>query len=155
MANPPTPPQFRAVVMESQASFTTSVAGPSPNYAQVVAKFGCSSQPSPLDCLRQVPAADIKSFTSAQDMTWIPVQDGITQFDSVTGKISDRTFANVPFFVGSNLNDASYQALGQNSSQVAEEFLFLFSKGNTTIQNAIVSQYPPQITGNPTVFAPM
>ena len=106
MALPPDPLPFRAAIMESKGKLPGNA---TQAYDQTLQHFGCSNEPSPIDCLRGVPATDIQQFVETFPTTTVfaPTYDD-TQTADVPGVIQSGGMANVPFIVGSNADDASF-----------------------------------------------
>ena len=90
--------------------------------------------------MRQISATDIKNFISAQDMTWVPMPDNITQSNDVGDTITSGNFAKVPFFIGTNVNDSTFLSHGKNLTEVVNMFLSIAAP-DPTYQNLILDQY--------------
>ncbi|KNG49934.1 liver carboxylesterase 1 precursor [Stemphylium lycopersici] len=118
LANPPTPIPFSSAILQSQNAVLPGDG--ELNYKQVLTNFGCSE----VNCLRQVPAADIKSYIETNSLSFPPVNDDRTSTRDVRLSITSSKFANVPILLGTDLN---------------EERIFLaaagLNDGNATIDN--------------------
>ena len=161
MAHPPPPPlPYRAAIMQSQAAETTNWLGPGrKGYDQILDHYNCSFQLSPIDCLRNVSAMGIKNFTSAQQMKFGPVEDHTTQTNNVVQEfVASRKFVNVPFLLGSNLNETTFLTTflnkAQNASQLRDKFLNTLAPQDLARQNEVMAQYP-QLGQNSDPVKPM
>jgi carboxylesterase type B len=104
LANPPSPLPFRAAILQSpnQAGTTTSLA----SYTLVLAHFGCAAAPSPLACIRRVPATDLQAYVSSTGLGFSEVVgDGTSVGKQSLPSLASGTFARVPVMIGSNANE--------------------------------------------------
>lgn len=154
LANPPSPLPFRAAIMESEA-LGTPVNG-SIAYKEVLAKFSCLHAPSPINCLRKVPAADLKHFLESNALSFAPVDGDGTNLNNVKPIVDNRKLANVPFFIGTNSDEARafIAALGiNNGTEAVDTVLNWIAPNNTNLQQSITAQYAADITQNGYVLA--
>ncbi|KAJ6785455.1 hypothetical protein PWT90_01165 [Aphanocladium album] len=127
LAYPPSPLPFRAAIMESQGAVLPAL--PELSYGLVAKEFGCAYAPSSIDCLRNIPAADLASFISKKDIFFPPRDDHATWTSDVRPRIRSKDFANVPIFLGSNADEGRLfaAALGlSNASFTVDDQLALF-----------------------------
>lgn len=146
LANPPSPLPFRAAILESQQAGLLQT-GPI-GYDAVLAKFSCDAAPSPIDCLRQVPATSIKSFIESESLFFPPVNNDGTQSNDVRDSIRSKNFANVPFFLGTNSDEFSVFLAGfglTGGTQLVDKVLDIFAPNDTALQHSIIAQYPADI----------
>ncbi|KAF3000146.1 hypothetical protein E8E13_005218 [Curvularia kusanoi] len=100
LANPPSPRPFSAAILESENAII--VGNGLVSYTSVLANFGCSD----IACLRNVDATAIKSYIETNSLAFPPVNGDGTSIDDVRPSILKKTWADVPTFFGSNLNEA-------------------------------------------------
>lgn len=103
LANPPYPLPFAAAIMESQQAldpFNSLDA-----YNSAVANFSCTSAPSHLECLRNVPVQDLKDYLDETLAFFGPVQEDGTSTQDIRPSINSGKFAKVPIMMGTNLNE--------------------------------------------------
>lgn len=164
VADPPSPPQFRAAIMESEQVFAPGSGLLS--YETVVAHFGCALSLSPIDCLRQVPATTMKTFIEDASLFFPPVNLDGTQVSDSRVNILDGTFTKIPILIGTNLNEGRVfsAAFGfdiapsvVNSTAAARQVLSVLLGGdnNALINNVIntaVATYTADIVNVPYLF---
>ncbi|KAJ3472798.1 hypothetical protein NLG97_g10710 [Lecanicillium saksenae] len=117
---------FRAAILESQGAVLPAV--PELSYGIVAKNFGCTDPRASIDCLRQVPAADLASFISKHDIFFPPRDDHATWTSDVRPRIRSKEFADVPLFFGSNSDEGRLfvAALGlANASANVDNLAFL------------------------------
>lgn len=125
--------------MESEQAFLPGDG--TANYKAVLARFGCTN----IDCLRKVPATDIKNFIEPNFLFFPPVVDG-TYTPDVRPSITSGKFAKVPITMGTNLNEfrVFLAIFGFNNGTAAEQYFFDYFKLNNTIINSTLATYAAQ-----------
>ncbi|KAH8694101.1 carboxylesterase [Talaromyces proteolyticus] len=149
LANPPSPLPFAAAIMESQQAGLTGDGLES--YYMVLSNFSCETASSPIDCLRHVPATEIKAFIESQSLLFPPVDNDGTQLNDVRSSISSKKFANVPIFLGTNANEGRVfvAALGlSNSTNLIDQVLNMSS-----LENSILALYAAGIVNDEYLLA--
>ncbi|KAB8606240.1 hypothetical protein FH972_025870 [Carpinus fangiana] len=142
LAQPPSPLPFHGAILESQASVLTGVG--SLSYAATVANFRCTTAASPIDCLRKVPATDIKAFIEAQSLAFTPVNNDGTSTTDVRPSIASKKFANVPILIGHNAQDAAaFLAVAgiDNGTAVLDNVLSALHLNESGIVDTILTTY--------------
>lgn len=121
MANPPNPLPFRAAIFESSAATAHNAYQNSQAYQSVVNTFNCQNAPSPLNCLRAVPASALKSYIEVQGLYFTPADGDGTQMNDVRPAIISGKFARIPLLAGNNANEGRIFAniLGIGNSAVS------------------------------------
>ncbi|KAH8820239.1 liver carboxylesterase 1 precursor [Xylogone sp. PMI_703] len=146
LANPPSSLPFRAAILQSQqAGFLQT--GPL-GYDAVLSHFSCEAAPSPIDCLRKVPATSIKSFIEDEYLFFPPVDKDGTQYNDVRASILSRKFADVPIFLGTNANELSifFAPYGlANGTQLVDTVLSRLAPNDPALQHSILALYAGQI----------
>lgn len=105
MALPPSPLPFRAAIMESQGQeISYGAIAPKP-WDLVVAKFNCSNATSALSCMQAVDAKELVNYISTQSITFEPIHNNLTWTYDIRPMLFSKTFANVPFMIGSNSDE--------------------------------------------------
>ncbi|RMZ70050.1 liver carboxylesterase 1 precursor [Pyrenophora seminiperda CCB06] len=100
LANPPSPLPFSSAILQSQNAVLTG--NGTANWLQVLKQFSCTD----MECLRKVPAADIKAYIESISLAFPPVDGDGTSTQDVRPNIMTGKFANVPTMFGSDLNEA-------------------------------------------------
>jgi carboxylesterase type B len=119
------------------------------SYQATLRKFGCNEADSPIQCLRQVSAADIKSWIETNDIFFAPTNDHVTFTTDVRPNIRNKQFADVPFFMGTNADEGRVFAAAfgfDNSSATIEEVVSIIFPNNPDIQKAVAAFYAPFFT---------
>ncbi|KAF2400841.1 alpha/beta-hydrolase [Trichodelitschia bisporula] len=104
VALPPNPLPFRAAILESNAM---GVTGGETSYTTLLKATNCTFAPSPLTCLRAVPAEAIKDTIERANLGFDPVADEITRTADVAARFTSGKAAKVPLIIGSNADDGS------------------------------------------------
>ena len=150
LASPPDPLPFHAAIMESEAD--TLAGNATANWLQVVDHFNCAAAPSPLVCVRSVAATEIQDYIQPQGLNFIPVPDNFTVRADVRPSIISKTFAQVPFLLGTNAEEGrsiAPQTLLTFPNITNEEFLNLTYPNDPALQSAILAAYTPAQTSQP------
>lgn len=146
MANPPSPLPFRAAIMQSQQAGLNGTAQAS--YLQTSAHFSCSAASSPIQCLRGIPATDLKTYISQSALDFPPTADNKTYVSDVRTSITSKKFANVPFMIDTNKDEGrvfiTQLGLGPaNTSLTVSNALSLFFPNNPILQATVAAFYAP------------
>lgn len=88
---------IRAAIMESPQAGLPGTALAS--YEQTLDGLGCATAKSPIQCLRSIPGADLKTHLTQRNISFPPVVDRITQTPTF-GLISSRN--NLPIYPSSS-----------------------------------------------------
>jgi carboxylesterase type B len=148
LAQPPSPLPFHAAIIQSTG--TDISRPPSTSYEQVVAHFNCTATAaaSQLTCLRNVLAADIKTYISQNSIDFNPVPDQ-TFTEDINPYITTHKLADVPILIGSNANEGSILlpslGLGNTTLPAAAILSLLLPSVNTSTIAAILTS--PFYTG--------
>nr|POE72806.1 para-nitrobenzyl esterase [Quercus suber] len=154
LANPPTPLPFRAAIMESQQTLRAndSLA----NYNQISSHFNCSSDASPLACLRNVSSNDLKSYVNNQNLTFTPVtNDGTDVASNSLPSIISGRFADVPIFIGTNSDEGRIfgAILGEDdNTSLASSISDMMGLSISAIEPALLSAYPAGVANVPNLL---
>lgn len=118
LANPPSPLPFQAAILESEG--LSNKKNGTDNYYNVALHFGCIDCASSLDCLRKVNSTDLINYIAQNAIGFNPVEDNITQSNDVRASIASHRWARVPYFLGSNADEATFilaeSGIGPNST---------------------------------------
>jgi len=122
--------------MQSEATVT---ANGSASWTALLTSLNCTSLtgPSALECARAAPASTIKSIIETQALVFPPVADNVTSSANVAAQLAAKTFAHVPFFLGTNSQEGRVFAVGQTN--VSD---FLDAEGLAALAPAIEASYP-------------
>jgi carboxylesterase 2 len=153
VATPPEPVPFRAAILESEAA--TIPASPLASWDQLVLLTNCAAAPSQIDCVRAVPAAQIKSIIEQYMIGFGPVEDGTTYVKDTRTAFTTHTAAQIPLFFGTNSQEGRVFAylFGLNANYTAQQYLEQTFPGATALQAAIFAAYPPALQNQPYEFA--
>ncbi|KAJ5764153.1 Alpha/Beta hydrolase protein [Penicillium manginii] len=145
VVTPPEPVPFRAAIMESgqtsiQTSFDTTAKSYRQSWQKLLNATNCASENS-IECLRTVPAQDLKKLVTKGGLVFGPVRDDFTlakkprqkRLNSVKNETS---IARVPVLIGSNGDEAMTTIIGQNDPKKALQPVV----GNYT--DMLLSKYP-------------
>ncbi|PGH07629.1 carboxylesterase 2 [Blastomyces parvus] len=143
---PPDPIPFRAAIMQSGQS-TIRILDPDPvvSWGKLLEATNCASEKA-LECVRAVPALELKEIIERQQLAFGPIPDGgVTWADAPRQNRLDSTdakslIARVPVLMGSNAEENRPFTVGMNDT---EGFLraALPDLPNETIQR-ILDAYP-------------
>ncbi|MCJ1474787.1 hypothetical protein MMC13_003447 [Lambiella insularis] len=146
---PPSPLNFRAAILESEA---VSLAGSGPaSWETLVAAVGCTAAASQIDCVRAVPATTIKSVIEHAALAFPPTVDNKTETGNVALAITSHTAAQVPFLIGTNAQEGRplAAALGLDEPLDVATFLNATIPGEPALQAAIAATYPLSVYQTP------
>lgn len=151
LALPPSPRPFRAGIMESEATGFTGDNG-TVSWERLANYTGCLTAASQVNCIRAIPATQIKNIIETQSLAFPPVFDGVTCVSDIRPTIG-KTFARVPFLIGTNSNEgrvfATAAGITPNAGQPAiAAFLQQTFPGDVALQQAILAFYPSALTKN-------
>lgn len=144
MALPPSPMNFRGAIMESEAALVDADATLSWN--ELASKLNCTTAASKLACVRSKPATSIQNIIDANEISFPPIADGVTHVSNVAPSITKKTFANVPFMIGTNANEGrifSY-IIGVEPLSAANitGYLETILPGQPALQKLVAASYP-------------
>jgi len=122
--------------MESEA---TAGGNGSASWTKVLTLLNCTSLtgPSALACARAAPATTIKSIIETNALAFPPVQDNVTSSSNVAVQMRAKTFAHVPFFLGTNSQEGRVFAVGQTNVSA-----YLAANGLSALAPYIQASYP-------------
>nr|POF23971.1 pyrethroid hydrolase ces2e [Quercus suber] len=150
LANPPSPLPFRAAIMESQG--TVIVGDGAQSYQQVLANFSCANAPSPIDCLRKVPGADLLAYIDENEVEFPPViNDGTYIASDALPSITSGKFANVPILLGTNANEGRVflEIAGLfNGQSTVDAVLSLTGLNISGIEQSLLARYAADIVND-------
>jgi carboxylesterase 2 len=139
LANPPDSLPFSSAIMQSEQSLLTG--NGLLNWKLVLKEFGCEDT----ECLKIVPAEDIKAYIEEARLAFPPVNDDETSIDDVRPSIKSGRWAKVPVMIGSNLNEArvflSTAGLNDGPTALDAVFDFLNIGPFNPIRTSIVAAY--------------
>jgi carboxylesterase type B len=126
--------------MQSQAALT--LGNSTKSWEKVTGNFSCNTTASPIECLREVPATDLKAYIELESLTFAPVDKDGTQLSDVRPSVDSGKFAKVPIFLGTNENEASVfiSAVGNGTSLIYALLTALTGKNDTTLANSLISR---------------
>ena len=136
LASPPSPLTFSSAIMQSQA---TASGNGTASWIRLLTLLNCTSLtgPSALACARAAPATTIKSIIEMNSLIFPPVADNVTNSANVAQQIRAKTFAHVPFFLGTNNDEGTLFATGQTNVSA-----WLTANGLSALAPAIQASYP-------------
>jgi len=114
------------------------------SYEQTLDGLGCAIAKSPIQCLRSVPGADLKTHLTQRNISFPPVVDRITQTTDVRPNIISKQFANIPLIIGSNVDEArAFAAIAgiDNGKKTAEQFVSSIVPNMPLVQQAVIAAY--------------
>ncbi|KAI0300093.1 Carboxylesterase [Multifurca ochricompacta] len=136
---------FRAGIMLSGVQVSTSPHLNFSNFNALATALGCMQPPGPqrLQCLRNVPASTIRSYTNGPNSGgFTPGVDNVTTFGDPLQRIRTGQIAPIPILIGSMEGDGTVSALNgpQNlSAFIAEQ---LGPVGGLLLPPAVRALYP-------------
>jgi carboxylesterase type B len=138
----PDKPPFHAAIMESgQTSFYVNHNNSNhDSYNALVAGLNCSTEASPLACVRAAPASAIKSIAEHEGLPFHPVSDNVTQLEFPEAARIAGDIARVPILTGTNANEGRVFVYGQNDT-AAYLSAFLIGVPSALIDE-IIAAYP-------------
>jgi carboxylesterase 2 len=142
LANPPSPLPFSSAILQSEQSLLTG--NGLLNYQQVLVNFNCAGVPSPIACLRRVPATDLKAYIEPNSLAFPPVDGDGTSTSDVRASISTKKWARVPAVLGTNLNEARVflAVYGLNNGTAAIDTVFnLLGIKSPAVKQSILALY--------------
>ncbi|CCF44309.1 carboxylesterase [Colletotrichum higginsianum] len=142
LANPPSPLPFSAAIMQSQQSLL--VGSGSDSYKKVLKQFACDKAPSPIACLRLLPATDIKAYIESAALVFPPVNGDGTSVSDVRGSITSKKWPKIPVLIGTTLNEARVFLAVENNADGASALDSALSKvgiSSTATKNSVLAGY--------------
>jgi carboxylesterase type B len=120
---PPDPLPFRAAIMQSgeQSLAAPSIEGSNKNSWDELVKLANCSTNDALECIRALPATKLRDIAANNSLGFPQVADGITfsktaRQDRLNSTGEEPLIARVPVMMGTNANEASLYAIGQNDT---------------------------------------
>lgn len=141
LAHPPSPLNFRGAILESQG---LGIVGSGPaSYSQVATHFNCTDVSSQLECLREVKGEEIQAYVIAQKLGFPPTEDNTTYSKDVLPLVKSGQAADVPVFLGTNLNEARVfmAAGGVDGKHIVPDVLTLTGVNISSIEKALLDRY--------------
>ncbi|KAK7419616.1 hypothetical protein QQX98_003207 [Neonectria punicea] len=146
LINPPSPPQFRAAIMQSQAFGAAS--DNEKSWTILAKELGCnntSSGLSEMDCLKVAPAKLIISVLDSNGIGFMPIVDNTTNGPSFDDALTQELVANVPILIGTNADEGTVLTSVLPPPEVMLDGIF----GNDTASKSLArSIYPLNVTSN-------
>ncbi|OTA81644.1 hypothetical protein M434DRAFT_380000 [Hypoxylon sp. CO27-5] len=111
LIHPPSPPQFRAAILQSQAfgpltdnqeSWNTS--------ARALGCTDLNSSSSTLGCVTKAPAQSVRAVLHDQGLGFTPVVDNATNGPMFRDAVEENLVAQLPILIGTNANEGSILA---------------------------------------------
>lgn len=118
------------------------------SYNNLTEQAGCSKAADSLQCLRQVPFANLNAVinTATLSTIWLPQIDGDIIQRHSSQQVVDGSFVRVPIILGANSDEGTpFSPLGMNNTQ-AFEISLLSSGMNTSFTQKILAAYPDDPT---------
>lgn len=126
VVSPPEPVPFRAAIMESgQTSVKTPLDATVKSYKQSWQKLlkgaNCTSGDT-LECLRALPASELKRIATNGTLAFGPVPDDFTlaskpRQQRLNSTHDESSIARVPVLIGNNADEGSSTVIGQNDAR--------------------------------------
>jgi cholinesterase len=120
---PPNPVPFDGAIMESgQATIYAGGDDSATSWEALVKATGCASGES-LECIRAIPAEELKEILDKLKLPWGPVHDGgatwanVPRQDRLESGDQESLIARVPILIGSNADEGRHSAIGQNDTK--------------------------------------
>lgn len=110
---PPKPLPFRAAIMQSgQCSVFVNKFDGLKSWKQLAKLTGCSDTGVELECMRRIPAFELKRLQEEHKLTFFPVTDGVTwakrpRTDRLASRPDNTAIARVPILIGSNADEGT------------------------------------------------
>lgn len=116
---PPARPSFQAAIIQSGTVLSNTLANlganPTNAYNSTLAEFHCQDAMDPVACLRDVPAAELKSYAVTNDVSVGVISDNKTYTPGSAAARTAGTAAKVPILIGTTADDGSLFTLGQTN----------------------------------------
>ncbi|KFY89938.1 hypothetical protein V500_05391 [Pseudogymnoascus sp. VKM F-4518 (FW-2643)] len=129
LINPPSPRQFRAAILQSQAF------GPQTDneksWSILVNELGCNNSdlvPSSVDRVAQAPAEMIRDVLEIHKLGFAPVIDNVTNGPSFQDAMNERQIVEVPILIGTNAHEGTVLASVMPPAEMLLDSIF----GNDT-----------------------
>lgn len=119
---PPNPARFRAAIMQSGQATITRLNNPKESWDKVVNAFDCPSDDS-LECIRAVPAHELKKMVERQMLDFGPMPDNGATLSNTprTNRLNsigeESLIARVPVLIGSNADEGATYTGGLNNTE--------------------------------------
>lgn len=138
LAVPPKPLNFRAAILESEA---TDGGNGTASWEALIVALNCTTSDQ-VACARAAPAATLKSIVEHQALGFPPVADNVTRAADVKAAFTSGTAADVPIIIGTNGNDGSVFALEFGSLSNFVNSTFTAGGAPQSYIDQILAQYP-------------
>lgn len=116
---PPSRPSFQAAIVQSGTVLSNSLANlgvnPTAVWNTTLEENNCTQTLDPVACLRNVPAATLKSYVTANNVPVGVVSDNTTYTPNSAAARKAGTAADVPILVGTTADDGSLFTIGQSN----------------------------------------
>jgi acetylcholinesterase len=146
-------PPFRGAILQSgQVSY-----GPTPNpstvpqWNQLAEHFNCASG-STVECLRNVPATEIKAYIEQNALSFNYAFDNVTAVSDPTYRRQNGLIAKIPILIGSNSQEGRIFEIGQNSQEATRAFVDTLTGGVAAYGNMIEAAFPLNSPGISTYY---
>jgi carboxylesterase type B len=147
---------FRAAIMESGNPVhygpLLDPLGYASQYNELIRRSGCAAQASPLECLRELPAAQLNTAinTTSPNATigvtnFNPIVDGDFVQKKTSLQLAAGEFVHVPIIDGANADEgSSFSPIGVNTTQDFYNALTSTRRGNVPadLANQVLTAYP-------------
>lgn len=121
------------------------------SWTKLVNATGCTAAASQINCVRNVPAIQIKSIIEHNVIKFGPVVDNITHIPNTRQTFMDHTAAKVPLMIGSNSQEGrvvAYLAGLYGTNYTAEQLLESLLPNLPALHLAILALYPQSLKDN-------
>jgi acetylcholinesterase len=134
---------FRGAILQSgQVSYNPNP-NPStvPAWNQLAANFNCPAQGS-VECLRNVPATDIKTYIEENALSFNYAFDNVTAYSNAAERREKGQIARIPILIGSTSQEGRVFQVGQNSAEATRAFVNQISGNVSAYGDMIEAAYP-------------
>ena len=90
-------------------------------YNEVVSTAGCAGTADTLECLRQVPFANLNAVLNNTQYSWAPYLDGDLNQRLGSEQLKDGSFVKVPIIDGANSDEGT--AFGPSSCDTTQDLI--------------------------------
>jgi len=137
---------FHRAISESGGCTThqKSAADAAPAVEQLVSTVGCSASSDVLECLRQVPVADLLNADPLNTAggAFNPTIDGGFLPDQPRALFAEGKFNKVPYLAGSNSDEGTFFFFGMDPVTTDEEYLAVLQAFYGDLADEIAAVYP-------------
>ncbi|KAL0936343.1 para-nitrobenzyl esterase (carboxylesterase) [Colletotrichum truncatum] len=139
LANPPSPLPFSAAIMQSQQSML--IGSGSESYQKVLKNFKCDTASSPIACLREISATDLKAYIESEALVFPPVNGDGTSVSDVRSSISSKKWPNIPVLLGTNLNEGRVFLAVEGVKDPMASAMSLVGINSSTTKKSVLDKY--------------